>query len=439
LFPDGPGARRERPRSAAWASLLLCGGAICPQLAAAKETLTVDLSAGAEISSNPLLETGGKAAVGAQAGIDANYNVDGERTDFNIAAAAHSSSYFDGRGTDLAGSISGSLQHRLSPRATLGAVGHYSYTRSSGFNYLLTSGGPSLFPPQVPDSPANGASGTGSSANTAAPAALVTQAILPGGGVILPPDTTLIGRRIGQHSWGGAVNFDYQTSERSTLTLAADANVTNYNDSTLSNYRMFGQAVAFAHAISAATKVSAQARIAEVTYDNGEHDVIATPMVGIERKLSPTFDLAVYGGASIVHTRLPDGTRLHSSSFAASVKLCGRLSRGQFCLSGDRQELPSALGGVRAATLARAIYSTRLNRNDTIDLGLSYDQRGRDTRNLFPNQTTVGGSARYEHHFGNRLAAYVSAGYLHFSQSGIPGRSELRGGVGIAYRFGDQG
>lgn len=437
MFPEVPGPSGGRTLSAAWAGLLLCGAAICPERAWAKETFTVDLSAGAEVTNNPFLEAGGKAAVGAQAGIDGNYNIEGERTDFNLAGAAHSSTYLDGRGTDLAGSVAANLQHRINPRIALGLLGRYSYSRSSGYDYLLASSKPPAFPSDTPDSPSSGA--FGASTRTASPAALAMRSSLIGGGATLPPDTTLIGRRVGAHAWTGAVTLNIRTSERSTLTLSTDANIATYNDSSLPNYRMFGQAVAFSRAISKATRISLQARIAEVKYDNGEHDVIASPMIGIERQLSPTFDLAVYGGASIVRTRLPDGSRIHSSGFAASVKLCGRLTRGQFCVSGERQELPSALGGVRTATLARAIYNTRLNNSDTLDLGLSFDRRGRDTRNLFPNQTTFGGSARYEHHFGNRLSVYASAGYVHFWQGGIPGRSDLRGGIGIAYRLGDRG
>jgi len=120
-------------------------------MAWAKEALTLDLSVGATASSNPFLEPGGgHAAVGVQAGAGANYRIETERTTVNLGATGQSSTWFDGRGTDLAGSASADLQHRVSDRAAVQLLGHYSYSRSSGYQYLFAPGfGPAL-PPGMP-------------------------------------------------------------------------------------------------------------------------------------------------------------------------------------------------------------------------------------------------------------------------------------------------
>jgi len=111
LFPDLAEAPRRRPFLAAGAGLLLCGVVLTPDLASAKEALSVDLSAGATVSSNPFLDPGGgKAEAGAQAGIDAHYNYASERTTLGVDAGGQTS-YFHGRGTDVSGEVSADLQH----------------------------------------------------------------------------------------------------------------------------------------------------------------------------------------------------------------------------------------------------------------------------------------------------------------------------------------
>ena len=427
MFPEAPGARGGRPLSAAWASLLLCGGAIYPQLAWAKEALTVDLSAGATASSNPFLEVNGKAGVGASAGIDANYRIQSERTTLNLGAGGQSSTYLDGRGTDLSGNVSADLQHRISDRASVQLLGHYRYSRSSGYDYVFQPGLASAFP-----------GATGGSTGQTPPIIAVP---LPGtpGAPGLPTDATVIGRRIAQHSIDGAINLELRTSARGTLSLAADASDVRYNDPLLSNYRMFSQAAAYSYRLNEATTVLGRMTVAEVKYDNGEKDTLLTPMVGVSRKLNDTFDLSVYAGASLVRSRLPNGTRVHSGTLAMSARLCGHYERRDFCVSGERQNLPSALGGVRPSTVARATYNERLNRDDTLGLSLVFDRRGRDSQNFFRSQTMVGGTARYDHRLGDRLAVFAAAGYTRLWESSVPSRSEVRGTVGVTFRLGDRG
>jgi hypothetical protein len=242
-------------------------------MAWAKEALTLDLSAGATVSSNPFLDpAGGRAAVGVQTGADANYRIESERTTLNLGAGGQSSTWFDGRGTDLTGSVSADLQHRVSDRASVQLLGHYRYSRSAGYEYLFAPGFGSPLQPGIPAGTggAGGAGGTGGTGTTP-PIITVPSPLGPGNGAGLPPDATVIGRRIGQHAFGGAINVELRTSARSTLSLAADANEMRYSDPLLSNYRMFSQAAAYAHRLTEATTVMARMSVAEIKYANGEH------------------------------------------------------------------------------------------------------------------------------------------------------------------------
>lgn len=426
MFPEVPGARGGRPWSTACAGLLLCSGAVIPEIALAKETLTVDVSAGAEASTNPFLETGGsRGAIGGNAGIDAHYRVESQRTTLDLGAGANASTFFSGRGTDYSANGTANLKHQVSQTATIGVLGHYSYSRSSGRNYLLPVGNPTIFEPGAPETPA--------------PAPPVVTSPLLGPGGLITPDVTLVGRRVAQQSFGGALNLDLRVSARTSLSLAAGADKVTYDDPVLSDYRMYNQAVSLTHRISEATQVIAQVKVAEVKYDNGEHDVIVTPLVGVSRRLSPRWDLSVYGGAAIIRSRLPDGTRLRASSLAASAVLCGKFEHSKLCFTAERQQLPSAVGGIRPVTSLRASYYDRLTEKDSVTLDASVERSERDTRKLFAPQTLAGASARYDHKLGDRLALFGTAQYIRLWQSGAPSRGDLRGIIGITLRLGDKG
>lgn len=418
-----PGARGGRSLSTACAGLLLCSGAFIPEFALAKESLTVDLSAGAEASTNPFLETGGsRGAVGGNAGIDAHYRIESQRTTVDLGAGAGASTYFNGRGTDYNANTSASLTHQVSQTATVQLIGHYGYSRSSGRNYLLPSGNPSVF-----------------DAAGVVPVPPATPVVTPPLSGPLAPDVTVVGRRVAQQTFGGAISVDLRTSARSSLSLSAGGDRLTYNDPLLSDYTILSQAAAYTHRVSESTQVSAQGKVHEVKYANGERDTIVTPMVGVRRQLTPIWDLAVYAGASILRSRLPDGTRLHSSSLAASITACGKYVRRKICLDAQRQQLPSAVGGVRPVTTVRASYYERVNEKDSASFDLSFERSGSDTRRLFTPQTLAGGTARYDHRLGDRVALFGTVQYLRLWQTGAPSRGDLRGTIGITMRLGDKG
>ena len=422
MSPEGPAARGGRSLPTLCAGLLLCTGSVIPEVARAKDSLTVDLSAGLQASTNPDLGTSSNGAIGGQVGAAANYRIVESRTTVNLSAATNASTYFDGRKSDWSAGGSANLQHRASQTVSIGLEGHYNYTRTNGGVYPLYNTG-------------LGATPAGSTPAETTPTAPI---IPPPVGVPLPPDVTLVGRALTERSFGGSINLQVRTSARSTLSLSGDANRVTYNDPLLSNYRSFGQAVSFSRLISEATTVTAQTRVTETRYDNGEHDTIITPMIGVTRKLSRVLDLSVYGGASIVRSRLPDGTRLHSSTLALSGNICGTYERSKLCINASRQETPTAFGGVRPVTSLGVSYFDRLNTNDTLSLSGQIDRSGRDTRRLFAAQTSAQGTARYDHRLSDRLSLFGSAQYVRLWQSGTPARSDLRGVVGIALRLGDK-
>lgn len=392
----------------------------------AKDSLTVDLSAGLEGSTNSDLGSNGSSAtVGAQLGAVINYRITEARTTLNLGASGSASTYFDGSSTDLSTGLTADLQHRASQTVSVGLFGHYTYARSNGGGYLLNSPAVVAVPPGSILSPT--------------PATPIIVLPVTGMGTVLPPDVTLLGRRLTQKSFGGGANLQWRLSRRSTLFISASANRQTFTDPLLSNYRALGQSASLTRTISPATSVSAQFQIAEIRYDNGERDTIMTPMVGVSRRLSRIYDLSVSGGASIVRSRLPDGTRLHSATLAMAANLCGKYERSKLCFNLARQETPTSLGGVRPLSSASVTYLDRLNTNDSLTLSAEVSRSGRDTRRIFPEQTSAAGTARYDHRLSDRLSLFGSAQYIRLWQSGVSGRSDLRGVIGIAMRLGDKG
>jgi len=426
LFPEATEARGGRSLSVLCAGILLCGTSAIPEIAQAKDSLTVDLSAGLEGSTNSDLgASGSSAAIGAQLGAAINYRIIEARTTLNLGASGNASTYFNGSSADLSTGLTADLQHRLSQAVSVGVFGHYTYAQSNGSGYLLNSSGVVGVPP-------------GSILSPTPEPPIITPPVT-GMGTVLPPDVTLLGRRLTQRSFGGGASLQWRLSKRSTLLVSGSANRQTFNDPLLSNYRALGQSVSLTRAISETTSVSAQFQIAEVRYDNGERDTIMTPMVGVSRRLSRIYNLSVSGGASIVRARLPDGTRLHSATLAMSANLCGKYERSTLCFNLQRQETPTSLGGVRPLSSASVTYIDRLNTNDTLSFSAQVSRSGRDTRRIFPEQTSAAGTARYDHRLSDRLSLFGSAQYIRLWQSGVSSRSDFRGVIGIAVRLGDRG
>ncbi|HET9629289.1 MAG TPA: hypothetical protein VFP14_07395 [Novosphingobium sp.] len=398
-----------------------------PEAALAKDSLTVDLSAGLQGSTNANLGSGGSSTVGGLATAAANYRIAEERTTLDLGASGSASTYFNGQSSDLSAGVSADLQHRASERLSVQLFGHYSYSQSNGSGYLLLPAGLALLPP-----------GT-----VLAPGTPTSQIIITppptGTGAVLPPDVTVLGRRLTQKSFGGGGSLQWRLSPRTSLFLSASANRQTYNDPLLSSYRSFGQSATLTRQVSESTSVFGQFQISEIRYDNGEHDTIMTPMIGVTRQLNRIFSASVSGGASIVHSRLPDGTRFHSSTLAMAANVCGKYEHSRLCFNASRQETPTSLGGVRPQTSASVIYADQRNANDTLTLTGQFDRSGRDSRRIFPAQSSAAGTARYDHRLSDRLSLFGSAQYIRIWQSGAPGRSDLRGAVGIALRLGEKG
>jgi len=429
LFPEAPGARGGRSLSTICAGLLICGGSTYPAIAWAKDGLTVDMTAGLEGATNPYLETGGgNATVGARGTIDADYRISSRRSSIELRGSGNVSTYFNGRSSDFGAGVGANVQHRLSSAVTMQLQGHYNYTQSSGGGYFATTPGFTNLPPLTPPGPTTP---TTTPVAPPPPAGII--------GLPLPTDVTLIGRRLTEQSFGGDINFDIRTGARSSLGLAANVNRVIYDDPVLSNYRSLSQAASFSRRTSETTTLSALVRLAEIRYDNGENDTIISPMVGVNHRLSRIFDLSVFAGASVLRSRLPDGTRINQSSLALSGTLCGQHERSKLCVNASRLESPTAFGGVRPITTVNATYAREFKPGDSLNLSLQVDRSGRDTRRLFAPQTTFQGTARYDHRLSGRVGVFGSVAYLRLWETCASSRSDLRAVIGIALKLGDRG
>ena len=392
----------------------------------ADEQLSVVTSASLEASSNPYLQTGGsQTSLAATLELNPRWSYEDEVTQIDLQGSARLSQYLSANtGTDAMVAANVAAVRRLTEHWNLhGSAGYSSSTSSLRDLFNRTPGLPLA------------AVSTGSVAAGGSTAGVPNVAVLPNS-LFVPIDATAAGRRSRQNTYRAGIGAEFKASLRDLIVLDLSVNRTLYDDPLLADYRTFNQNIQYTRALSARTKINLAASFAEVRYGDGSSAFIATPLAGITRQLSSTLKLELLGGISYVHAS-PFG-QPNSSSVTPSIRgsLCGTYERSGFCANVERSQQPTAQGGVRATSSASLTYHNRINRRDSATLGVRFDRRDRDSREVFAASTLLGVDAQGERTLSTRLGLLVSASYAAVWQQGIARRSELRARVGITYRFG---
>ena len=398
--------------------------ALLPGVAIAGEQLSVVTSASLEASSNPFLRAGGNdTSLAATLELNPLWAFKDEVTQIDLQGSARLSQYLDANsGTDAMAAANVAAVRRITEKWNLHGSAGYS-TSTSGVRDLFN---------QTPGLPITALS-PGPVAGGAASAPSV--AILPNA-LFVPIDATAAGRQTRQTTYRAGIGAEFKASARDRVVFDVSVNRTLYNDPLLADYRTFNQIVQYMRSLSPRSTVNLAVSFLEVRYSDGSSAFIATPLAGATRYLSSTLKLELLGGVSYVRAS-PFG-QPSSSTVTPSVRasLCGTYERSGFCADAERSQQPTAQGGVRATSSASLTYHNRLNRRDSVTLGVRFDRRDQDTRKLFAASTLLGVQAQGERTLNNRLGSLVSGSYASVWQQGVARRSEVRARIGITYRFG---
>lgn len=262
------------------------------------------------------------------------------------------------------------------------------------------------------------------------------------GDVPLPivDDITLFGDRQRRYQVTVEGSLRYSPSEFDELSWSSVAQALRYKSPQLQDSDYASQRINYSHRLNDDITLGGSLDASVSNFKNsriGDAKSIS-PQFSIGARLNPRLEAFASFGLAFTRTNTTLG-RTTTTSFAGSGRLCYKGSLSNFCLNGQRQVLPSAIGGVRTQTSAGATYSRRLSERETVQLGGSYSIASAPLATAGAaggDFASVRTYARYERQLDERLMLFASAGYSDSSDDLSIHRSNFQGALGITLKFG---
>ena len=393
-------------------SLAVTVMACLPQMAFAQSDpqVSVDVSVGGGVATNPFLYSDGDTAASATVSLSPSVFVEDELGQTRIGGDLRLTQYFSDYGSDVSGRLEASTTRRLDERTDVRVDAYARTVRSAARDSLLFVSG---------------------SAEPSGP-------LLPPGPPII--DTTIAGTRARVTSIGTSFGLSYLLDEVSSLNTGITLNGTYIGNDIGFDYRSATAHLGYQRKLSPRTTVTLDTQLTAVDYlgrRTGD-SLIMSPRAGLRQQLSDRLSLVVDAGISYVRTKLGNGSRSDLVSFAGSIGLCDRSPNRSLCVSAGRSAQPTALGGVSTVTTASVNYDARLSRVDRISLAGRYGRTNEDGVGLPSERLTdfLGASATYSRDINDRVAFTVTPGYSKIFDDVQPRSANYSLMVGLTIRFG---
>ena len=253
-------------------------------------------------------------------------------------------------------------------------------------------------------------------------------------------DITVLGRQTRRTSVfaGGGVTF--QPSEYDQISLSSDVNLQRYRkNSGLFDYDFSSQSISYSRRINDTLSLGTIFETSTGDFKRTPFGDVRTlsPRLVVRARLSEQLDLSATAGASFTSVDTVQGNK-DLTSFAGSSALCYRDVRQNFCLNGQRQLLPTAIGDVRNQTSIGTNYSIRLSSRDTFRSNVNYSTASAPIGGISGKFESVRIDGRLERRLKERSQMFVAAGYVDSSGGVFGSRSNYQAVVGITVRFGRQ-
>ena len=155
----------------------------------------------------------------------------------------------------------------------------------------------------------------------------------------------------------------------------------------------------------------------------------------VKARLSSQFEFNSSLGASFTSVETPLG-KTNVTAIAGTGSLCYRGDLDNFCVNGQRQTLPTAIGGVRTVTSLGTSYSLKLSSRDTFQTGTSYSRASTPITGGTDNFESVRIFGRLERSLNDRARIYVLGAYSNSSDGFFESRSNIQAQLGITIRYG---
>ena len=257
----------------------------------------------------------------------------------------------------------------------------------------------------------------------------------------LPPvsnDITLIGNQQRRTSFGAQTTIQYRSGEYDQLRLSSSFDIQRYADNT-----GFGDSDYVSHNASYARQMNENLSLGgAIEVSAGDFKYIQfgdsrtiSPQFVINARLSSRINVAGSFGVSFTRVDIPTG-QLNSTGFSGNGTFCYKGSKTGFCINGQRQLVPSALGGLRTQTSIGSTYSRRLSTKDTIQAGASISRASAPLAGGFEKFNSVRLNANYQRRLNERLSLTASTSYTDSKQRLNTNKPNFQALLGISYRFG---
>lgn len=391
--------------------MLACG--LFGTAQAQEPQVTVDVSAGASVSTNPFLYVDSKAAAAATLEVRPMIVWENESGRTSLDGTLRLAQYSQRYGNDFSGRAGVASNQKLDERTTLSMAGFYQTSRSvvqDGFFFPIEA---PLDPGSIPDPS------------------------------IPPVDTSIAGVRTRRQNAGASIGLSHAIDERSSVDAGVSFDAAFVDRNVGFDYQNLSGHIGYQRQLTERTALTASVSVGRVNYLGrrvGDSTIIS-PQLGLRQKLNSRLSLVAGAGFSYVRTDLVTGVRSGRTSFSGDVGLCDEGRNRTLCVSANRSAQPTALGGVSNVTAIAVNYDAQLSEKDRLAFSGRYGRTDQSGEAGFPLQTRitdiVGASATYSRKLSDRVSLNVTPAFTKI-YSNTQGRRDANYSlmVGVTVRFG---
>lgn len=383
-------------------------------LAQAEPRVSVDVSTGGSVETNPFLEEDGETAGSAFIRIDPRIVFEDEIGRTVIEGSARFSQFTNRYGSDEAARLGVNSRRMLSERTTV-RVGASAQTSRSAIQDALTAGAGDLLEPGVEL-----------------------------GGDVPYVDFTLAGTRSRVTNLRADAGIEYSLDPVSNVSASLATSYSNYSDGFGFDFRDFSGGLGYSRRLSDRTTLTLGVQATRIEYFSEQvgDSTVVSAQTGVRQQISPTLTLIANVGLDFVNTTggLLGDTK--DTSLSGSIALCNRGLNSAMCVSAQRSARPTALGGVATVNTLVANYDVRLSLKDRLSLAGRYGQTDQSTGGglLTSDVSTdlVGASARYTRALNDRLSFFLTPSFAKVFDDLRDRDANFAVMAGITMRFGSR-
>lgn len=407
---------------------VVCGACIFanPSLAQAQEATQepggtrarIDISTGAEVSSNPFLTEDGSEAASAYIAIDPSVFLEDGRHETVLRGSFRLSQYTNGYGQDESASARIESNRALSERTNLGLRASIQSARSNFRSALSDLAASSL---------ANGPGGFPEPADL---------------------DPTIIGTRGRTTSITTSASIEHVLSPVDAFQVAASFQNNQYDDAAGNDHTDVSLLLGYSRQLTPRTAISLRGQVSLTNYEeptggnaNAFGDANVYLLSGqVEHAIDNQWEFKAGIGVNLIDQDLGQAGGESDVFLAADAALCRNGLQTRFCATATRSANPTARSGVTNVTSIGLSSEFRFSEVDTFSVSSYFGRAEEDRANLLVTdarpRNVLGGAARFRHNLSDRASLLIQSSYSDIESSERDVAADFSVSLGISLRLG---